>query len=167
MRYMNPSNMEKKEYEYQHLDLSYSANISILQLEKFLKGKGILDGTEKTFIQAARTYKLNEVYLAAHAIHETGNGTSLLSTGVKVQNKTVYNMFGIHAFDETALQSGSSYAYKQGWTTPEKAILGGAKWISEKYINNKSHRQNTLYKMKWNQKPGNHVYYQYIGIKTI
>ena len=46
-----------------------------------------------------------------------------------------------------------------GWTTPNKAIDGGAKWISENFINNGSYHQNTLYKMKWNPSdPGVHQY---------
>jgi len=156
---MNPSNKSKKEYEYQHLNLSYPSNISISKLSQFLNSKGILRGREETFIEAARNNNLNEIYLAAHAVHETGNGTSVLARGVKVNNVIVYNMFGIHAFDKTAVKSGSEYAYKQGWTTPEKAIWGGAKWISEKYINCKVNKQNTLYKMKWNPtRPGKHQY---------
>jgi type VI secretion system secreted protein VgrG len=46
-----------------------------------------------------------------------------------------------------------------GWTSPEKAIDGGAKWISEKYINNSDYAQNNLYKMRWNPaSPGTHQY---------
>lgn len=32
----------------------------------------------------------------------------------------------------------------------DEAIDGGAKWISNKFINNKINQQNTLYKMRWN-----------------
>ena len=46
-----------------------------------------------------------------------------------------------------------------GWTSVEKAIEGGAKWISENYINNSKYGQNTLYKMRWNpEKPAEHQY---------
>lgn len=51
-----------------------------------------------------------------------------------------------------------------GWTTPEKAIEGGAKWISEQYINNPNYQQNTLYEMRWNPaSPGKHEYATDIG----
>ncbi len=35
-------------------------------------------------------------------------------------------------------------AYSQGWTSVEAAIKGGAKWISENYVNSRMARQNTL-----------------------
>jgi type VI secretion system secreted protein VgrG len=68
-------------------------------------------------------------------------------------------MFGIHAYDSDPVRQGAQFAYEMGWTTPEKAIEGGAKWISEQYINNPNYKQNTLYKMRWNpQSPGTHQY---------
>src|SRR5699024_7878650 len=63
--------------------------------------------------------------------------------------KTTYNMFGIGAVDNDPLRQGAFKAYREGWFTPEKAIEGGAAWIGGSYIHNE-HKQNTLYKMKWN-----------------
>ena len=75
-----------------------------------------------------------------------------------------YNMYGIGAVDSSALRSGSEYAYKQGWFTPEAAIIGGAKFIAERYINHTTYKQNTLYKMRWNPaRPGTHQYATDIG----
>ena len=99
---------------------------------------------------------MNEIYLISHALLETGHGTSQLATGVlvsevggqPVQPRTVYNMFGIRAFDSCPIQCGSEYAYQQGWFTPEVAIIGGARWIGDGYINDPTNRQDTLYKMK-------------------
>src|SRR5471030_1590572 len=65
-------------------------------------------------------------------------------------------MYGIGALDGRAVETGSKMAKKMGWTTPEKAIDGGAAWIASHYIRAK---QNTLYKMRWNpEKPGTHQY---------
>src|SRR5699024_11832665 len=61
--------------------------------------------------------------------------------------KTVYNMYGIGAYDNCALECGAKRAYEKGWTTPEKAIVGGAEFIGNGYIKS---GQNTLYKMRWN-----------------
>ena len=76
----------------------------------------------------------------------------------------MYNLFGIGAVDESPIDAGAEYAYKQGWTSVEKAIEGGAKWISENYVNSSDGRQNTLYKMLWNpENPGTHQYATDIG----
>lgn len=61
--------------------------------------------------------------------------------------KTVYNMFGIGANDEAPVKLGAIRAYEEGWTSPKKAIIGGAKFIGNNYI---QAGQNTLYKMRWN-----------------
>ena len=101
----------------------------------------------QVFIDAGRTHGVNEVYLLAHALLETGHGTSELATGIKVNGVTVYNMFGIGAYDGVAKEAGSRRAYEEGWTTPEKAIVGGARFIGNNYI---QAGQNTLYKIRWN-----------------
>lgn len=157
--YMNPQNYYTGAYKYQFLDLSSSNGVTADELNKFLEGKGILEGMGQAFVDAAKEYNLSEVYLVAHACLETGNGTSQLATGVNVNGTTVYNMFGIAAYDSSALYSGSRKAYSEGWTTPESAIKGGAQWISQWYINASNSRQNTLYKMLWNpENPGQHQY---------
>src|SRR5699024_8556005 len=114
-----------------------------------------------------REANINELYLISHALLETGRGSSNLARGIlvnKVNGKSVtprvvYNMFGIGAIDSNADKYGSEKAYELGWFTPEAAIIGGAKWISNSYINNPTYQQDTLYKMRWNPKqPGVHQY---------
>lgn len=157
--YMNPNNYFEDSYKYQFLDLSVPNGVSEESLNAYLADKGILRGQAASFIEAAKEYGLSEVYLVAHACLETGNGSSQLSIGQTVGGVTVYNMFGIGAYDGSALQSGATRAYREGWTSVESAIMGGAKWISEHYINSAMTRQNTLYKMLWNpEKPGYHQY---------
>ncbi|MCO7127337.1 SH3 domain-containing protein, partial [Sporolactobacillus shoreicorticis] len=150
-QYLNPKNFTKGSVEYyQFLQLSSLANVSLGDMNIMLKGKGILAGQGAAFISAANESKVNEVYLVSHALLETGNGNSTLANGVNYNGKTVYNMFGIGAYDGSAVNSGAKYAYEQGWTTPEKAIKGGAAWIAKYYIYNAAYRQDTLYKMRWN-----------------
>lgn len=162
--YLDPVRAYKNAYmKYQFVDLSQPVNADKTTLNSYLSGKGILSGMGQTFIDAANTYKVSELYLIAHSCLETGNGTSKLACGVSYNGTTVYNMFGIGAFDGDAVNGGAKYAYEHGWTTPEKAILGGAKFISESYINGE-YRQNTLYKMLWNPNaPGKHQYATDIG----
>ncbi len=162
--YLDPNSFFSGMYKYQFLDLSHANGISEEALNAFLEDKGILRGQAAAFISAAQEFGISEVYLVAHACLETGNGTSQLATGVEVNGETVYNMFGIAAYDTSAIYSGSQYAYNAGWTSPEAAIRGGAEWISTWYINSADGRQNTLYKMRWNpEHPSEHQYATDIG----
>uniref|UniRef100_UPI0036D3DD6A N-acetylglucosaminidase n=1 Tax=Pantoea sp. sgz302252 TaxID=3341827 RepID=UPI0036D3DD6A len=155
--FVDPENHSTGTDKYQFVDLSASSGISDADMSDFLKGKGTLEGHAQTYLDAAKKYNINEAYLAAHSALETGNGTSELAQGVMVNGTKVYNMYGIGALDGKAVSTGAQYAFKQGWTSPEKAIEGGAKWISDKFVNGGG--QNTLYKMRWNPAaPGTHQY---------
>ncbi|RIN35680.1 GW dipeptide domain-containing protein [Staphylococcus succinus] len=150
--------------KYQFLRLDKSQNISADDLNKLLVGKGILEGQGEAFSEAAKTNNINEVYLISHALLETGNGTSTLANGGDVINDEVvtdkqtkyYNMFGIGAVDRDPIKQGFITAKNNGWDSVKKAIIGGAGFIADSYINK---GQNTLYKMRWNpENPGVHQY---------
>ena len=172
--YLNPDNfMSDEKQKLQFLKLSASASLNEAEVNaKILVGKGIFAEKASSFIEAGKQYGINEIYLISHALLETGNGFSELATGVTVSSvdgkavepMKVYNMYGIGAYDASPTQSGSEYAYKHGWTTPEKAIIGGAEFIGKNYINNATYQQDTLYKMRWNSNnPGVHQYATDIG----
>ncbi|MCM3550332.1 SH3 domain-containing protein [Alkalihalobacillus clausii] len=156
--YMNANNFKQGTSSYlQFLNLSSSAGLSAEAINsQLLSDKGILQGQGQAFINASKLYGVNEIYLISHALLETGNGKSQLATGVQVNGKTVYNMYGIGAYDGNAVSAGAQYAYNQGWFTPEDAIIGGARFVSNNYF---ARGQNTLYKMRWN--PANPGTYQY------
>lgn len=144
---------------------------------------GRTSGLRKTgsyFVNAAKSTGVNEVYLLAHAIWESAWGCSQLAAGwtpgedgVAVINgknypyykgQTYYNFYGIGAYDANALAGGRAMAVKEGWTSPEKAILGAAKWIASNYLNRVNGRQNTLYLMKFDLPDAvksNSVWHQY------
>jgi len=158
--YLNSSNFKPNTSGYlQFLNLSSPAGVNANEINaKVLHNAGILTGMAQAFIEAGRKYNVNEIYLMSHALHETGNGKSTLAKGVPVdkngnvvaKNKaahTVYNMYGYGAIDSDPLNGGAKYAFKNGWFTPEAAIIGGAKDIANNYV---SSGQNTLYKMRWN-----------------
>ncbi|MDR9797996.1 glucosaminidase domain-containing protein, partial [Aeribacillus pallidus] len=168
--YLNPANFINDPIQrFQFLDLSKPSGASAETLNKFLKGKGVLEGKGAAFVQASQIHGINDVYLISHALLETGNGTSSLAKGIEVgkdkfgnlvlvtsenrsslkEIKKTYNMFGIGAVDGNALQAGAFRAYKEGWFSPEQAIIGGAAFIGNEYI---KAGQNTLYKMRWNPK---------------
>lgn len=108
------------------MDLSVSNNVDSATLDTYLKGKGVLDGHGSEFKKAADDNNVSEVYLVIHSCLETGNGSSDLANGVEYNGTTVYNLFGIGAVDKSPIDAGAEYAYKQGWTSVEKAIEGGA-----------------------------------------
>ncbi|MDP4524801.1 glucosaminidase domain-containing protein [Bacillus halotolerans] len=150
-QYVDPNNFSKdSKYYFQFLKLSQTAGLSVAEVnQKVLAGKGILTGKAKAFIDAATKYSINELYLISHALLETGNGTSDLANGLTYNGRTVYNMYGIGAYDSNPNYYGAKYAYEQGWFTPEAAIIGGAKFIGSSYIHNTAYNQDTLYKMRW------------------
>lgn len=157
--YLNPKNFVNDERQmFQFLDLSLPSGASAAVLNNYLRGKGTLANQGQAFIDAANKHGINDIYLISHALLETGHGTSTLARGVKYNGVTVYNMFGIGAYDSCPVQCGAERAYKEGWTTPYKAIVGGAQFIGNSYI---KAGLNTLYKMRWN--PDAMVANGYIG----
>lgn len=148
--------------KYQFLDLRKSAGVSAKQLDAFINtygSKGKLKGLGVAFVSAGKTYKVNEVYLLAHAILESGWGSSTLANGYKysggyIDGKkykagTYYNFYGIGAYDSSPLSGGRKLAIINGWNSPSKAVTGAAKWIANNYIYASSYPQYTLYNMKW------------------
>lgn len=174
MNNLNPQRFINDErLRFQFLDLSKPSGASTSVLNNYLKGRGTLAGQGNAFIDAAKKHGLNDIYLISHATLETGHGTSALAQGLRVgidkkniphlvteknekelsEIKTVYNMFGVRAFDSCPNECGAIYAYEQGWDTPYKAIIGGAEFIGGEYILGNSSEGtvlNTLYKMRWN-----------------
>ena len=162
---MDPNKLTKDSgARYQFLRLDQPQSLSVAALNELLKGQGVLEGQGAAFSEAAKKYGINEIYLVAHALVETGNGTSQLAKGGDIVNgkfsdktKTKYhNVFGIGAYDSSPLIEGIKYAKNAGWDSVSKAIIGGAKFIGQSYI---KAGQNTLYKMRWNpSNPGTHQY---------
>lgn len=164
--YMNIDKLtDDSAQQYQFLNLSKTQKIHPATLDKLLKGKGILDNEGTSFARASRLHDVNEIYLINHALLETGKGKSKLAEGVAVDakgrvgkgNKKYYNFFGIGAYDHDPVNEAAKYAFRHGWDTPEKAIVGGAKFIKAEFLNDEA--QATLYGMRFNPvNPGHHQY---------
>ncbi|HGZ8669156.1 TPA: N-acetylglucosaminidase [Staphylococcus aureus] len=145
-----------KDNDMKYMDITEKVPMSESEVNQLLKGKGILENRGKVFLEAQEKYEVNVIYLVCHALVETGNGKSELAKGIKDGKKRYYNFFGIGAFDSSAVRSGKSYAEKEQWTSPDKAILGGAKFIRNEYFEN---NQLNLYQMRWNpENPAQHQY---------
>ncbi|PZD83955.1 hypothetical protein DTX80_13245 [Bacilli bacterium] len=184
--YVNPLNFAyNTPAYYQFLILTASAGMDANEInEKILYNKGILKGTGQAFINASKKYNINEAYLISHTLHETGNGTSKLASGIPVDKNgnvtrdskgniahtsktahTVYNMYGYGAIDNDPINGGAKYAFNQKWFSPSAAIEGGAESIVNSYI---KRGQDTLYKMRWNPaSPGYPQYATHVAWATI
>ena len=170
---LDPNNVSLSEFA----DITVPSGLTASQIDAFIdstsKGRsGTLHGMGNAFIEAERTYGVSAAYLVAHAVLESGWGTSTLSRGYyydgtieigKGSNKrtypagTYYNFFGIGASDSSPLSGGRSLAIQNGWTSPEAAVLGGAKWISTYYLHrtDDSYAASTIYNMRWDYNRAN------------
>lgn len=176
--HLDPSTIKAASAEnYQFVDLRSYTGMTAKDINAFVSstasGKsGTLAGLGDVFVQASQKYAINEAYLVAHAILETGWGTSQLAQGYHYDGKTpvrgemypagtYYNYFGIGAVDSDALGAGRATAIANGWNSRERAIVGGAEWISRNYIHGaaaQTYDQPTLYAMKWDYKRSSDTY---------
>lgn len=163
--YLNPDLILDSGNVYQFLRINkFRDNINAEKLNNYLNSleHDTFHGQGQAFIDAAREYNIDTLYLVAHTILETGYGKSTLARGVDYEvtgddstgnNRVrVYNLFGIGAIDSDPIGGGATAAYNNGWTSIELAIKGGARWISENYIHSSRFGQNqyTVYMMRWN-----------------
>ncbi len=164
-RYLNPELILNSGNPYQFLRINkFRDNINAEKLNVYLNSldHDTFHGRGQAFIDAAREYNIDTLYLVAHTILETGYGKSQLARGVdyvipqeqsaEAKRVKVYNLFGIGAIDSDPIGGGAATAYRNGWTSIEQAIKGGARWLSENYIHSSRFGQNqyTLYMMRWN-----------------
>ena len=155
---LNPSSYSDLEF----VDLRKPTGTTAAQLDAYIStygSNGKLAGLGKVFYDAAKKYSLNQDYLLAHAILESGWGKSELASGYRyaggyIDGKyypagTYYNFFGIGAYDTSPLSGGRKLAIINGWNSPAKAVSGAAEWIARNYIHRSGTPQYTLYAMKW------------------
>ncbi|QHW37701.1 autolysin [Staphylococcus ursi] len=148
--------INRDDSDLMYMDLSEHVEMSEAEVNAMLKGKGILEGRGKTFLAAQDQYEVNVIYLVSHALLETADGHSELAKGIRSGKQHYYNFFGIGAFDSNAIKTGTSYAQQADWDSPDKAIMGGAKFIRAQYF---EQGQLSLYQMRWNpQSPATHQY---------
>ena len=172
MSVLNPSTYSDSDPQYYRFaDLRGTTGMTAAELNNYIAStpagrSGLLNGRGQAVLDAAKRYNINEAYLLAHAILESGWGTSQLASGTYYDGNgfwegdtwvefsgyvpgTYYNFFGIGAYDDSAFRSGVKMAIANGWNSPEAALAGGAQWISSNYIYASSYPQETLYEMRW------------------
>lgn len=161
--YLDPRNFLIDMYIFQFEALAYDAENQKLEIvENLLNGEYIKQFSQH-FMEAATESGVSPVYLSSLAKQEVGGGeypTTAITGGEFVYNgqtfSSLYNFYNIGATSGAdavfkglywAAGQGGLTTYMRPWKTPKDAIVGGAIWISERYI---SKGQNTSYFKKWN-----------------
>jgi beta-N-acetylglucosaminidase len=152
--YMDPRNFLNESRIYMFEDLTYNpkyqtkAAVSSVLSPSKLPEYGF---TASIFVKAGKASDVSPVFLASRARQETGGGSDAIK-GKKILGKKVYNPFNIGAFGGTnPLYNGLLYAYGKRWTTPAKAVKGGAAELAKNYINK---GQYTTYYQRFNVRNG-------------
>ena len=152
--------------------LSYDENTQTIDgVERILKGtfmegKTITDTSgnkisyAQAYMDAAKISGVSPFHLASRTVQEVGTNGSGSTSGVYPGYIGYYNYYNIQAVSgSNPIATGLKYAsgvnasetekskYMLPWNSPYKAIVGGAKWIGNGYINN---NQDTLYYQKFN-----------------
>ncbi len=161
--YMDPRNFLSEEGIYQFMTHKYDAStqnestVSAVISGSFMEGKnpgGGYSSYTSLLNTAGKNTGVNPNVLAAMIIQEQGwNGSSLVS-GTYSGYEGYYNFFNIGAYTTStmnAIQRGLWYAQQQGWDTPYKAIVGGAQFYANNYVNS---NQDSYYTKKFNVKNG-------------
>lgn len=124
---------------YQFVDLRSQSPVTAKQINDYiaayvnLKGKkSVLTGQGQLFIDAGKQYGVNALYLAAHAIHESGYGTSAISLGKS-------NLFGFGSYDATA------YIASFKFSSVKENISYIAREIKTTYLNPSNWKYNGAY----------------------
>ncbi|AZU63990.1 hypothetical protein CHR53_23550 [Neobacillus mesonae] len=124
----------------------YTSNYKKLGIASILLNKG------QAFIDAGNKYRVNALYLAAHAIHESGFGTSNISIGKM-------NLFGYGAYDATPFVG----AYR--FSTVEQCINYVAQKMKADYLNpNGKHFEGAMLGYRTNDAKGTRVASKSIGM---
>lgn len=152
--YMDPRNFLNESRIYMFEDLTYkkkyqtASAVGAILSQSRLPDYGFTAGI---FVKAGEKSNVSPVFLASRARQETGNGSDAI-TGKKVLGTKVYNPFNIGAFGgKNPLYNGLLYARAKGWTTPAKAVEGGAQELAKNYI---SKGQYTGYYQRFNVRNG-------------
>ena len=161
--YMDPRNFINEDRIYMFEDLSFKPKYQTASVVGAILSPTKLPAygfTAEIFVKAGEANNVSPVFLASRARQENGSGSDAVN-GTEILGTKVYNPFNIGAFGGTnPLYNGLVYAYGKGWTTPAKAVEGGAQELAKNYINQ---GQFTSYYQRFNvrngeSKAGTHQY---------
>lgn len=166
--YMDPRNFLTDMHIFQFESVSFNPETQTEDAVKATLGNSYISQFLPYFMDASVKWQMNPVYLAALSLQEVGSGTTpgtAISGGEFTYNgkkyKGFYNFYNIGATSSAgggATANGLAYAagvkgntlatsYGRPWDTEEKAIVGGAQFMYQNYV---QYAQNTTYFKKWN-----------------
>lgn len=118
-------------------------------------------------VNASKNANVSALHVSSRMLQEVGASGSASSSGASFNYcgqtySGYYNFFNIGAYATncaTNIQNGLYYAKSQGWNTPYKSFVGGAKFLTNNYI---SLNQDTIYYEKFDVSTTNgHYTHQY------
>ncbi|OPX47351.1 SH3 domain-containing protein [Clostridium thermobutyricum] len=167
---------------FEFLEINKFRNVNVDELNAALENMGVFKGQGQAFVNAAKKYGMDPIYLLSQSILETNHGHSNFANGItidsiqhitknkegkiiKITNEklskpvTVYNFFGIGAYNSDP-NYALTYAYNHGWFTPADAIEGGAKMLHDDYLYNEV-KQVTPYEIRYINGTNDQMWHQY------
>ena len=182
--YMDPRNYLNSKNIFTFESLSYEPSFQTSDVVEKILGNSFMPGIynryseesyTSAFMNAAEEYDVSPVHLASRILQEQGVNGSIASLGgdFTYDGNTYsgyFNFYNIKATGYNPAVQGLVWAmggldhlqtsYGRPWDNPYKAILGGARFLSEDYI---SIGQNTLYFQKFDVSRSNgHYTHQYM-----
>ncbi len=170
--YLDPRNFLNEKNIFMFESLKYDSETHNIEgVNAFLKNTFMADKeiykseTEnvkysQAYMDAATSSGASPYHLVSRTIQEVGKNGSGSTSGTYTGYEGYYNFYNINASSgSNPIANGLKYAsgknvstsekdkYNLPWDNQYKAIVGGAKWISDGYINKK---QDTLYYQKFN-----------------
>lgn len=110
-----------------NMDLTKPSGLTLDDFKKVLSGNpadilNIIENNAEAFYNAEQKYKVNGIFLASIAIHESAWGTSYIA-------KDKHNLFGFGAYDSSPYESANTFEeYSNGIDTV-------AKYLAVNYLN--------------------------------
>ena len=154
--YMDTRNFLSDMYIFQFEGLSYDDNIGEETYKNTVSEvfkNDYLSNFVDDFVEAGKKSKVSPLYLASLSKQEVGVGENP-NVATAGQYNGMYNFYNIGATgDVNPAINGLNFAANEDestlrpWDTEYKAIVGGALWMSDRYI---SVGQDTSFLKKWN-----------------
>lgn len=166
--FLDPRNFLTEKAIFMFEELFYHPTYQTADVTRNTLSSNFLKQYTNYFMQAAEKSKVSPIFLASLVKQEVGTSTTnicsngkagVLSDGVNYTG--YYNFFNIGASSSPNPKLKSlQYAKSMNWNTPQKAIVEGSTFVSERYVNC---GQQTSYFQKFNvsiaaTKPNWHQY---------